>query len=99
MRVLLKVTVPVEAGNKGIKDGVLPKTIMSFVEQHKPEAAYFLPEGGKRTALFVFDLKDASTIPTIGEPFFQNLNAEVTLSPVMNAEDLKAGLEKLAKQH
>jgi hypothetical protein len=43
----------------------------------------------------VFDLKDPSEIPAIAEPFFLNLNAKVEFSPVMNAEDLKKGLESL----
>ena len=59
----------------------------------KPEAAYFYPENGKRACLMVFDMKDPSQIPVIAERFFMELNAEVTLTPVMNADDLKKGLE------
>jgi hypothetical protein len=43
----------------------------------------------------VFDLKDPSDIPSIAEPLFQSMNAKITLTPVMNAEDLMKGLEKL----
>ena len=63
MRVMMKASIPVEAGNKSLKDGSLPKTMMAFVEQMKPEAAYFVAENGKRTAIFFFDLKDPSSIP------------------------------------
>jgi hypothetical protein len=63
----------------------------------KPEASYFTAEDGKRTAFFVFDLKDPTMIPTIAEPFFMNLNASIELSPVMNLEDMKAGVEKAMK--
>jgi hypothetical protein len=47
MRVMMTVSIPVEAGNKALEDGSLPKTMMAFVEQMKPEAAYFMPENGK----------------------------------------------------
>ena len=98
MRMMMKCSFPVEAGNKGVKEGILPKTVMTFIEQHRPEASYFFAEHGKRTAMFFFDLKDPSTIPVVAEPFFMNLSAEVTLVPVMNAEDMKAGVERANKQ-
>ena len=97
MRMLMKVSIPVEAGNKGVKDGTLPKTFVGFIEEHKPEAAYFVAEGGKRTAYFFFDLKDPSSIPAAAEPFFMNLNAAIECTPAMNAEDMKVGVARAAK--
>jgi len=41
MRFLVKVSLPVEAGNAAAKDGF--KAIQSILEQQKPEAAYFVP--------------------------------------------------------
>ena len=98
MRTLLKVTMPVEPANKAIKDGALPKIVQSLADSLRPEATYFYAEGGKRTALLVFDLKDPAQIPAVAEPLFMQLNAGVEFFPVMNTEDLKAGLEKAAKQ-
>lgn len=92
MRTLLRITVPVETGNAAIKDGSLPKIIGGTMEQLKPEAAYFLPDGGVRTAIMVFDMKDASEIAKIAEPIFEALNATVEFMPVMNIDDLKKGL-------
>ncbi len=97
MRTMMKVSIPVEAGNKGISEGMLPKTVMAFVEQMKPEAAFFGAENGQRTAYFVFDLKDPTLIPTAAEPFFMNLQAAVTFQPVMNLADMKAGVESAVK--
>jgi hypothetical protein len=97
MRMMMKVSIPVEAGNKGVAEGMLPKTVMGFVEQMKPESCYFGAEDGQRTAYFVFDLKDASMIPTAAEPFFMHLNASINFQPVMNLEDMKAGVEKAMK--
>jgi hypothetical protein len=97
MRMMMKVSMPVEAGNKGVKEGILPKTVMRFVEQMKPEACYFGPDGGKRTAFFFFDLQDPTLIPTVAEPFFTNLNASIEMTPVMNLEEMKVGVEKAMK--
>ena len=97
MRVLMKVTMPVEAGNQGIRDGVLPKTIMEFVERFKPEACYFGPDEGRRTGYFFFDLADVSMMPSLTEPFFTRLNAAIELTPVMNLEDMRSGVERAVK--
>lgn len=96
MRMMLKVTMQVEAGNVAIKDGSLPRALQALMEQVKPEAAYFYPGDGKRTALVVFDMKEPSDIPAIVEPLFQAMNAAISLTPVMNAEDLQKGLGAFA---
>ncbi|CAN5563603.1 hypothetical protein BH24ACT26_BH24ACT26_00600 [soil metagenome] len=95
MRTLLKVHLPVEKGNEANVDGTLPKAIQSFVEKHSPEAMYFFPEGGTRTAIAVFDLQSPSQIPVVAEPFFRQFNAQVEFFPVMNIEDLQEGLQQL----
>lgn len=95
MRMMLKVSIPVEAGNKAIKDGSLAQAIQRTTERLKPEASYFVTSEGDRTALFFFDMNDASEIPAIAEPLFLGLNASLTLSPVMNADDLQKGLAAL----
>ena len=95
MRTMMRITIPVEAGNRAIADGTLQKTLEATMERLKPEAAYFIATGGERSALLFFDLADASDIPPIAEPIFRNLNASVEFSPVMNAEDLQAGLGRL----
>lgn len=97
MRTMITITIPVEPGNRAIKDGAIEKTIGEFVQTHRPEAAYFFTKSGIRTGVFVIDMKDVTQIPVIAEPFFINFNAAVDFAPVMNAEDLKKGLEAFAK--
>ena len=94
MRMLLKVTIPVEKGNEAIKSGALTQTMQSAMEALKPEAAYFFPEDGKRTGLFVFDMEGSWQLPPMLEPLFQNLDASVHVTPVMNGEDLERGLKE-----
>ncbi|MFE1584200.1 hypothetical protein [Streptomyces sp. NPDC059402] len=95
MRVLLKATLDTEKANEAIRSGKLPEVISRTLDQLKPEAAYFGPVGGRRTALLVFDMQDSSELPPTGEPLFTELNAEVEVSPIMNADDLRKGLSQL----
>ena len=55
-------------------------------------------ENGKRTALFVYDLKEPAQIPSVAEPLFLALNADISMYPAMNAEDVKKGLEQAARE-
>lgn len=96
MRMMLKVSIPVDQGNKALQDGSLQKTIMAFVEKMKPEACYFMPHRGKRTAFFFFDLQDTSMMPSVTEAFFTALNAEMELTPTMSLDDLKRGLQNMS---
>jgi hypothetical protein len=102
MRCLLKVSIPVEAGNAAISDGTLPKTMESIINELKPEAAYFAEDNGKRTGFIFFDLKDTSQIPAVAEPWFLAFNAQVEFHPAMNLEDLKKatqGIERAVKNY
>jgi len=99
MRTLLKATLDVTASNRAIKDGSLPRIMQEMMEQLQPESSYFTTLDGCRSCIMVFDLKDPSQLPMIAEPFFLNLNAKVEFCPVMNAEDLKKGLQELEHAH
>lgn len=44
MRMMLKVRIPVEAGNAAIQSGELPKALEAIMDQLKPEAAYFVAD-------------------------------------------------------
>ena len=97
MRMLFRASFPVEESNAAVKDGRLEKVLAGAVERLNPEACYFFAQEGKRGGFFVFDMKDSSDIPSIAEPFFMELNASVEFLPVMNLDDVRAGLEKAVK--
>jgi hypothetical protein len=94
MRLMMKVQIPAEAGNAAIKDGSLPQIVGSALQALKAEAAYFTDTDGMRTGLIFFEMADSSDIPAAAEPFFQGLDAKVTFSPVMNADEMAAGVGK-----
>src|ERR1700752_1528142 len=103
MRTLLRVSIPVEAGNAAAKAGTLGSTVEKILAEMKPEAAYFFADdNGNRSGSIVFDMKDTSQIPSIAEPWFQAFNAKVSFRPVMSPEDLaKAapGLQNAVKNY
>jgi hypothetical protein len=102
MRMLLKVSIPVDTGNAAVHEGKLGSTIARILDELKPEAAYFSEDNGERTAYIFFDMKDSSQLPAIAEPWFLAFDANLTVRPAMNLDDLKkgaAGMEAAAKNY
>jgi hypothetical protein len=98
MRMLLSVSIPVETGNAAAKAGTLGSTVERILAGLNPEAAYlFADDDGQRSGSIVFDMKDASQIPAIAEPWFLAFNAKISLRPVMNPQDLAAGGPSIGK--
>jgi len=102
MRFLLKVNIPVEAGNAAAQAGKLGETVQSILADLKPEAVYFAADNGQRTAFIFLEMQDASQIPAIAEPWFLAFNASIEMHPVMVPDDLmKAGpaIEQAVKKY
>lgn len=98
MRMLLRVSIPVETGNAAAKDGTLGSTIEGILADLKPEAAYFFADdSGQRSGSIVFDMKDSSQIPSVAEPWFLAFNAQVSIRPIMNPQDLAKAGPSIAK--
>ncbi|MGH3413846.1 MAG: hypothetical protein ACRDPH_12280 [Marmoricola sp.] len=95
MRCLLKLQMDTEAGSRAIQDGSLSATMQDLIERIQPEATYFGTDDGNRTAFIFFDMQDPSDMPRIAEPAFSKLKARVSLTPIMNGEDLEKGLAQL----
>jgi hypothetical protein len=85
---LLKVSIPVEAGNEAVRNGTLGSTIQKILANIKPEAAYFSEDNGERTGYIFFDMTKSSELPAIAEPFFLAFHATLTVRPAMTPQDL-----------
>jgi hypothetical protein len=92
---MARITVPLDPGNRSMRNGGIATAIQRVMDRWKPEAAYFASIEGKRGMYIVFDLADPSDIPVFAEPLFMELNADVEVVPVMNAEDLQRGISQL----
>ena len=88
MRFLVKVNIPVEAGNAAAKAGKLGATIQAILADVKPEAVYFTDDDGQRTGFLFLEMQDAAQIPAIAEPWFLAFNASIEIHPVMVPADL-----------
>jgi hypothetical protein len=98
MRMMMKAKMDTTTASKAIHEGRMPTVMQSMMEQLKPEAAYFGPEGGQRTAFIVFQLDDPSQLPMISEPLFSELGATIEIFPVMDRDDLERGLSAIASR-
>jgi hypothetical protein len=99
MRFVVKANMPVETFNAAVRDGSAGAKLQKILDEIKPEATYFLEDEGERTALMIVDMKDASDLPKIAEPWFLTFEARLHARPAMTPEDLaKAGLDELGKK-
>jgi hypothetical protein len=98
MRMLLRVSIPIEEGNAALKAGTFGPTVERILADLKPEAAYFFADdNGNRSASIVFDMQDTSQIPSVSEPWFFAFNAKVSFRPVMAIQDLAKAMPSITK--
>ena len=99
MKMLLNVTLPHQPFNAAVKDGTAGAKLSQILEATKPESVYFTEQNGKRGAVLVLDLPDASMIPALVEPWMLLFEADIELRPVMTPADLqRAGLEEVGRK-
>jgi hypothetical protein len=91
MRYILKVSFNVDAGNAALRDPKFGEKMKQFLTDVKAEAAYFTAVNGQRGCYIVLQMSDASQIPSIAEPLFLWLKADIEFIPVMTPEDLMKG--------
>jgi hypothetical protein len=98
MRMLLKAVMDTEAGNEVFRAGKAAEGLDRINDLLQPEAVYAAGEDGQRALFVVFDLADPSQLPVISEPLFLLAKAKITVTPCMNLEELKKGLEEATRQ-
>jgi len=92
---MLHVAMDTETSNRLVQDGTMGSTIEGILAALKPEAAYFHAQDGRRGFTLVVDAPDGAALPSFAEPMWLQLGASVEVEPVMNAEELAAGLSRL----
>jgi hypothetical protein len=97
MRMLMRVSIPVETGNAAAKAGTLGSTVERILADLKPEAAYFFADDGRRSGSIVFDMNDSSEVPAASEPWILAFNAKVSFRPIMNPQDLAKAAPAIGK--
>jgi hypothetical protein len=96
---LIQAKMPHEPFNAYVRDGTAGKKLEAILQSIKPEAVYFAEFGGRRTAVFVVDVADASKIPVIAEPWFLTFNADLEFHPCMSPEDLaRSGIDAIGRK-
>ena len=99
MRILLNIKIPHGPFNAAVRDGTVGQKLNQILEVAKPEAIYFTEQDGRRGAVMIVDLPDASGIPALAEPWFLTFEADVEFRIAMSPDDLKrAGLDGLGKK-
>ena len=88
MRFLVKATIPVEAGNALVQDANFSQRMERILGDIRPEAVYFAVEGGQRTIYLIVRSLEAPQIPSVAEPLWLSLKADVEFIPVMDQADM-----------
>ena len=82
-----------------MRSGKVGEVIGRILESIKPEIAYFTEQNGKRSGIFVINVKTPSDVPLFAEPFFLNFQATCKFRVLLSPEDLQtAGLDDLGKK-
>ena len=92
MRWMIRFSIPGNAGNELVSSGKIGQNFQSLIEDFKPEAAYFFPENGQRSGFMIINMTDSSDLAKVAESFWFGLRADISVTPVMNGEDLAKGL-------
>jgi hypothetical protein len=93
MRMMLKIKIPPDSGNRAAQDGSMAKAFQSLKEQVNPEAAYFSMEDGMRSAYFFYNAKQLPDFAKIHEPLIQAMGALVYDGPALTWEDMARAIK------
>lgn len=95
MRLMMTIRIPVEHGNKAIKDGSMNKAFEQLFEAIKPEASYFMMLNGMRSAILFYELDEQYKLLDIHEPLFAAMGALVDEQPVLNWDDMSKAFAEM----
>jgi hypothetical protein len=92
MRMMVTFRFPNDSGNDTVRTGKIAEIFKNLMDDIKPEAAYMYPVDGQRGGHVIINMSDSSDVAKVAERFWFGLKADITMTPVMNPEDLQKGL-------
>ncbi len=95
MRFMIQFSIPTQYGNEIVRSGKIGKVIKKVGEEFKPEAMYFYPADGLRAGCLFIQSDNPAICTAIGERLWFGLQAHITITPVMNPDDLNKGLSDM----
>ncbi len=99
MKMLINVIFPLEPFNTMVRNGTAGENIGRVVEDIKPEFIYFTEIDGNRGAVMLVEVSNASSVPSIAEPWFLVFEAICEFKIAMSSDDLmNADLTNLGKK-
>jgi hypothetical protein len=97
MRFMIQFSIPTQYGNEIVRSGKIEKVIKKLGEEFKPEAMYFYPADGLRSGCMFIQSDNPAICAAVGERMWFGLQAQITVTPVMNGEDLGKGLAEMGR--
>ncbi|WP_196192887.1 hypothetical protein [Streptacidiphilus fuscans] len=81
-----------DKASRVIQDKRLGELMQTVLKPLNPEAVYFATVHGHRGGIVVFDLQEPAQMPSVAEPLFQELGAEISIQPAMTIDDVTRAL-------
>jgi hypothetical protein len=94
MRMILKIKIPPESGNRAAQDGSMMKVFQSLHERLKPEATYLSMDDGMTCAYVIYEPNEEVQFLEIHEPLSRTIGALVYDYPALTWEDMVRGWEQ-----
>ncbi|NIM45494.1 MAG: hypothetical protein GTN80_07605 [Nitrososphaeria archaeon] len=95
MRFVIQFELPVEVGNAFEKDPKFLEILAQWLEQLKPEAAYF--SSSRRYVIVISEAESHEELSKLLVPIWHTFKVYPQVEPVITAEEAKAVFPKLAE--
>jgi hypothetical protein len=102
MRFMITFRMPTDTANAVIKEGRLPETVQSIMEELQPEAAYFTVVDGARGGHFIVNIDNPAQLAAMLEPLYLALGAKIEAQLALTPEDFEQaapGIEQARQKY